>query len=559
MGDTLRYSFFGEIVHYASGGRLMQYVDERPDFVLPLPTQIPSTDASSPSETVEKTLSRSSLSSSTAADVEKTAAAADTEAAADAAAGHKDPDLVTWYGPDDPENPQNWSSGRKMYTLAMFCVLTVSVYMGSSIYTPGITELMEEFQVSAVVAALPLTLYVIGYGIGPMVLAPLSEIPAVGRNMVYIPTLLLFVILQIPSALTRSIGGLIVARFFAGFFSSPALATCGASIGDILLPQHLPYGIAVWGASGSGGPAFGPLLGGVFAQVKNWRWTFWCLMWISGASFILLFFTLPETNPATILHRRARRLRKRYGNEKFYTAGEIEFSHMTARQMVYNNLVRPFVILTVEPPVVLLNLYTAFIYAVLYTWFEAFPIVFEQIHHFNLIESGLTYLGIVIGCNIVGALYCLLFKTFVMPQLMRGARPEVLFKLSFYFSPIIPLALLFFGWTSSADIHWIVPIVASGTFMLGGFVVFQVVFNYLGMSYPRFLASVFAGNAFFRSCLASVFPLFASHMFTNLGPSKFPVGYGSTILAAVGVIMMLLPVLFYRSGELMRAKSRFAN
>lgn len=57
--------------------------------------------------------------------------------------------------------------------------------------------------------------------------------PALGRNPVYISTLFLFVILQIPTALAKNMATVLGLRFFAGFVASPALATGGATLGDM--------------------------------------------------------------------------------------------------------------------------------------------------------------------------------------------------------------------------------------------------------------------------------------------------------------------------------------
>jgi DHA1 family multidrug resistance protein-like MFS transporter len=69
--------------------------------------------------------------------------------------------------------------------------------MGSAIYSPGTQDVAERFGISPVAATLGLTMFVLGYGIGPMFLSPLSEIPQLGRTSVYIVTLALFVILQV--------------------------------------------------------------------------------------------------------------------------------------------------------------------------------------------------------------------------------------------------------------------------------------------------------------------------------------------------------------------------
>lgn len=92
---------------------------------------------------------------------------------------------------------------------------------------------MERFDVSRTTATLGLSLYVIGYGVGPLIFSPLSEIPSIGRTPIYMATLLIFALLQLPTIFAPNIHTLLAMRFFAGFFGSPALATGGASIQDM--------------------------------------------------------------------------------------------------------------------------------------------------------------------------------------------------------------------------------------------------------------------------------------------------------------------------------------
>ena len=41
----------------------------------------------------------------------------------------KDCSLVTWDGPDDPENPRNWSTPYRLFLTALCCVTTLNVYV----------------------------------------------------------------------------------------------------------------------------------------------------------------------------------------------------------------------------------------------------------------------------------------------------------------------------------------------------------------------------------------------------------------------------------------------
>ncbi|KAK9357060.1 major facilitator superfamily domain-containing protein [Lipomyces doorenjongii] len=551
MLDIIRASFGGDIIHLLSGGRLLQYPDQQPGFVIPYSLGVkddvvPLSAINNNDQEAAMKLAEEKLESESGS--------------LDSVAATISPDyVIDWYGPDDPENPRNWSDRKKLFILAEICILTFSVYVGSAMYTPGLEQIMAEFQVNNVVALLPLAVYVAAYGIGPMIFAPLSEAPIVGRNWIYIPSLLLFVVLQVPTALVNNIGGFIVVRMITGLVASPPLANGGASIGDVISMKNLSYGLAMWSVSAVMGPVMGPFLGGIFAQIKGWRWTFWCLSWIAGLAFVVLAFFLPETSEATILQRRARRLRKLTGNENYRTKAEREYANLTLREFAYESFVRPFIITFKEPGVFFLNSYTALIYAVMYSWFEAFPLVFVGVHHFNLIEMGLSYFGILIGCAVAATAFCATMYFYVAPRLHNGAPPETIFQVALFAAPILPVSLLMFGWSSTSSVHWIVPIIGSGLFLSGGYTIFQVVFNYLGMSYPRFLASVFAGNDLFRSCFAAAFPLFAKAMFVNLGGQRFPVAWGSTLLAGISLLMVLIPIVLLVLGRRLRSRSKYAN
>lgn len=69
---------------------------------------------------------------------------------------------------DTNQNPLNWSLSKKVFVTFLICFLTVSIYIGSAIYTGGEQGVMEHFHVSQTVATLGLTLFVLGYAIGTL-------------------------------------------------------------------------------------------------------------------------------------------------------------------------------------------------------------------------------------------------------------------------------------------------------------------------------------------------------------------------------------------------------
>lgn len=416
--------------------------------------------------------------------------------------------------------------------------------------------MVATFHVSSVAATLGLTLFVLGYATGPMLWAPMSEIPQFGRNPVYILTLAAFVALQVPTALASKFGVLLALRFLGGFVGSPSLATGGASIGDMYTPEKRTYGLAVWGVGAVCGPTLGPLVGGFAVEKEGWAWSIWELMWLSGGCLLLLVFFLPETSSANILFRRARRLRKLTGNPKLKCEPELMGENMTGKDIAMMTLVRPFSLLVTEPIILALDMYIALIYGVLYIWFECFPIVFIDIYHFSLGTLGLAYLGLLVGIIVVIGPFVWYHHKYTEPKFDDNGdlKPELRLPPAFFGAFAIPICLFWFAWTSRPDIHWIVPIIGTAWFSSGAFLLFNAVLNYLADAYPHHAASVMAGNDFLRSTVGAGFPLFAAAMFKKLG-----VNWASSLLGFLSVAFIPIPFLLYKYGHVLRRKSKYAR
>lgn len=522
----IRDSFYGRIVYHFSKHKYFKHPEEEPNFV------IPSDLLPLPKEYDQKY------------------SVADAEII-----------LTNWNGTDDPENPYNWPLYQKAFFIFEIALLTTIVYMGAAIYTPGIDLIMEEFNISETVAMLPLSLFVIGYGIGPLIFSPMSENAVIGRTYVYILTLFIFSILQIPTALARDIYSLCILRFFSGIFASPCLGTGPASIGDVVSLPYIPTRLSLWSIAVMCGPSVGPIAGSILVVKSDWRWTFWIMLITSGIMLIVLILFLPETYGKTLLYRRAQRLRALTGNENITSEGEIENTRLTLCGLIIDSLWRPIQISLLEPMVLSINLYLSLAYSIVYLWFEAFPIFFQDMRGFSKIELGFTYLSTVVG-GILGAfLYIPISqRTFTSKMLAnKDMTPEVFLPSAIYGSFIMPFGLFIFGWTATTDIHWIFPLIGATLFSFGCFFIFQALYSYLSMSFWRFLASVFAGNDLFRSVMAGCFPLFARALYKVHSIKTHPVAIGSTILGAICVAMILIPVTFYLKGPQLRATSKYSG
>ncbi|SCU88402.1 LADA_0E09934g1_1 [Lachancea dasiensis] len=469
-----------------------------------------------------------------------------------------DPFLVDWNGPNDPEHPFNWSKGKKALVVIEIMILTCVTYMGASIYTPGQDYIQEEFGVGHVVGTLSLSMYVLGYGLGPMIFSPLSEVASIGRQQIYIITLFFFMIFQIGAATVRNIGGLIVIRFISGVLCSPSLATGAGSMGDFIDPQMVPIFIGLWAVGAVAAPVLAPLLGAAMTVAENWRFIFWLLMWLAAATLILLVIFFPETQHNNILHRRAVRIRKETGDSRYYTKQERIDAQVHIKDFAIDTLYRPFAIIAQEPIVLAFDIYIALCYGAFYLFFEAFPIVFVGIYNFTLVEVGLAYLGFCVGCVIAYIVLLIFLAKVIGPKFQNNTfTPEAFLLLAMGVCWSLPLSLFLFGW--AAGTHWIVPMIAQIFFVLCVFNLFQATFAYLAICYPRYLASVFAGNGFTRAVFACAFPLFGRAMYLNLGSEKYPVGWGSSLIGFFCIALAAIPFVFYKYGPSLRGRSAYAN
>jgi DHA1 family multidrug resistance protein-like MFS transporter len=142
MKDLALDSTFGRLVHMISRGKYLAYDEELdPDIILKYVAVSPTPG---PASSVNSRGNKVNL--------------------------EKDPgiQLIDWVE-NDPHNPRNWSTPKKLFVTFQICFLATSVYIGSAIYTAGVRDVTEKFEAGEVAALLGLTLFVWGYALGPMV------------------------------------------------------------------------------------------------------------------------------------------------------------------------------------------------------------------------------------------------------------------------------------------------------------------------------------------------------------------------------------------------------
>ncbi|KAJ5247128.1 MFS transporter cpaT [Penicillium chermesinum] len=446
----------------------------------------------------------------------------------------QDPNIVDWDGPDDPENPLNWSKSKKLKATVSIALITLLTPLGSSMFAPGVIELVQDFHItSTLLSSFVVSVYLLGYSIGPLLIAPLSEI--YGRRIIFNVCNVIYVVFTILCAVAPEIGSLIVFRFFAGCAGSCPLTIGAGSIADMYVRERRGRAISSWAMGPILGPVVGPVAGGYLSQAKGWRWTFWVLAMASGAVTISSYFTIKESYAPTLLEKKAKKLRKETGNPNLRSVLD---RGKTPRELFMFSIVRPVKMLVFSPIVIMLSTYVALVYGYLYLLFTTISEVFTEQYHWSQGSVGLAYLGIGIG-SLFGLSVLSATSDSLLKFLTRkhGGEPKPEYRLP----PMIPGALLvpsglfIYGWTAYYRTHWIVPIIGTSLLGLGMLLSFMTVSTYLVDAYTIYAASAVAANTVLRSLVGALLPL--------AGPR---------------LAFSPLPIIFYLYGERIR-KSRLAQ
>jgi len=208
-------------------------------------------------------------------------------------------------------------------------------------------------------------------------------------------------------------------------------------------------------------------------QHVTWRWSFYLLIIWTGVIFFCLIF-VPETFHPKLLARKAAKIREDTGDEAYYSASELALANKSIPKTVLHSLYRPFQLLVLEPMCLCLCLYSALLLGILYLFFGAFPLVFRTNHGFVLWQTGLTFLGLLVGMFVAFFTSPLLHKNYM--RLVAKARengqtgkpePELRLPPAIIGGVLVPIGLFWFGWTTYSSVHWIVPIIGSAFFAAG--------------------------------------------------------------------------------------------
>lgn len=461
---------------------------------------------------------------------------------------------VSYNGPDDPLHPHNWAFTKKFLTCVLLGFNTGTVAWTSSIFSSAVLVISKNYHVGPTVAILGVSLYVLGFALGPVIWAPLSEL--YGRKPVLVFSILGFTLFNFAVATAENLQTILICRAFSGMIGASPLVVVPATFADLFDNKQRGRAITIFSMTVFCLPIVAPVAGSFITHsYLGWRWTMYISGIMGAAGWIGIVFFLEETHHPMILVNKAKEIKKRTGNWLVHAPHD-EFE-LSIKDIVEKNITRPIVLLVKEPIILLISIYNSFIYGILYLLLSAYPIVFAEGYKMHGGVAQLPYLGVALGMFIGGAACYVLEGKYIDAMEKNNGKPVPEERLNpmFYGSIAFPVGLFWFTWTGNwpEKVHWMAP-TAAGVFIGFGLItIFNASTNYIIDSYLIFAASALAGNAFLRAACACAFPLFATQMFHNLG-----VNWAGLLLACFGFLLTPVPFLFYKFGRRIRTKSKYA-
>ncbi|GKT93765.1 MFS multidrug transporter [Colletotrichum tofieldiae] len=448
-----------------------------------------------------------------------------------------DPNVVDWDGPDDRENPKNWSARKKAVFIATLGFISTLSPLASSIAAPGIASIKSDFDVTdTYVGAFMISGFLIGYCCGPLIIAPLSEV--YGRQALYNICSGLFLIFNIACSLAPDSGSMIVFRIFAGIGGSAPLTLGAGSIADIFPREERGAGMMLVTL----GPRVGPTIGPIGMSLS-----------FAAVAVLCTAFLMPESYAFTLLERKAKRLRR---ETECPSLVSVLATHRRPKDLLVFSLFRPAKMMFLSPIVFSLSVYMAVLYGYLYLLFTTFPQVFKQQYGFSQGSAGLAYIGIGVG-SVVGLLFAGLVSDRLMKKLtLRNGghyQPEYRLPPMLCGAILVPVGLFWYGWTAEKQLHWTLPIVGTAILGCGIVIVLMSTLTYLVDAFTVYAASAMAANTVTRSLVGAFLPLAGEELYRQMG-----LGWGNSLLGFIAFAMIPIPMIFYKYGRAIRQTKLFA-
>ncbi|KAJ8095155.1 hypothetical protein PM082_010377 [Marasmius tenuissimus] len=255
----------------------------------------------------------------------------------------------------DPDNARNWPTGKKWIAVSIVSFYTFIPPLASSMMAPGLPNVAAKYHIqNETVLALTLSVFLISFAIGPLILAPLSEM--YGRTWILHWGNIFSLAFNLGCAFSPNTTTLIVFRFLTGFSGAAPIAIGGGSVGDLFAERERALAMSLYTLGPLFAPSLGPVAGGFLAQEVGVKWVFIAIAAACGVAGLIGIPLLRETYAPVIQRRKAKRMDPE--NQSRVSAG-MPGADSSKMHYLWLNLTRPIVLLTRSFICFILSLYMA--------------------------------------------------------------------------------------------------------------------------------------------------------------------------------------------------------
>jgi MFS family permease len=511
-------------------------------------------------------------------------------------------------------SPLTWAVSRKRVLLFLSCLSTFITAYSAGAYSPPSPLIAADFATTHLISLIGITTFCAGFGLAPMVLAPISEIW--GRYPILVVAGVVFVVFEIVCAVVTNIAGMLVARFFVGCGGSVFSSIIGGVLADLWNKEDRNTAMSLFSGSVLVGTGAGPLVASAFVSglsnpTRAWQWSFYHQAITGGVTVLAIVIFFRETRASVLLSRKARKLNSWYEElEKagvyglwVYESGNgltptsttaypsqkggalvlrrvrwkvhADEERASLRTMMATSIKRPFYLLFTEPIVFSFSLWAAFAWGVLYLAFAVVP----YLHGGDFNSSARTYIAMIAGAVVATAVSVWQEELLQHPQwrqdaearhsasrfwaFMRRWFPAESPEARLYFACITAMFLpagLFGAFMSPATTvnkeegdGGTALAIGFGFATWGIYAVYLASFNYLADSYHIYASSVLAANSFARNVIGGVLPICTAPMFDamKIRPAGLLLGILATALTTIPWVLVFW-------GPAIRARSQMA-
>lgn len=421
------------------------------------------------------------------------------------------------------------------FMIGAYCFLSP---FSSTIFTPSIHLIMTDLGiVDSTLGALTVSIFLFAYAIGPLVMAPLSEI--YGRKVIINAGNFVFVGFSIGAGFSKTPAQFLILRFISGLGASASISIVGGFVADIwdLAARPKASGLVMLGPVL--GPILGPVCGGWMSEGISWRWTLWVPAITCGLLAVLGAFCMQESYAPRMLQDKLRKARKSRPNDHLYTVLDLK-SRSSSSGSLLSQFVRPVVYLVLDPALLLASVFYAIVFGAIYLVIVTLADIFGTGYGHSVGIVGTDFLAAGIGM-IIGTIGTIkaMEAIFKKDQSTGKAKykPESRLLSCIVGGALTAGGLFLYGF-SALRTHFMVPLIGVAIFAIGCMNIMLAIQLYAvdGFMHP---ASAFAAISVLRNLFAGSFPLFGPKLFDSLG-----VDWGVAMLAflvlGVGLPLVML-------------------